>query len=73
MNYAVEQRLRFIDCMLAYYGRVGRNELTDFFGIGEATATRDFLLYKEAAPDNLIYSLSEKTYVRGDGFLRVYS
>lgn len=72
MNYAVEQRLRFIDCMLAYYGRVGRNELTDFFGIGLAQATRDLGVYQDAAPDNLFYDVSAKTYARTKAFVRLY-
>lgn len=71
-GYAQEQRLRFIDSMLKYYGHVGRNEVIDFFGVGSACATRDFKLYKEVAPGNMLYNGETKRYVRSEIFKRVY-
>lgn len=70
MNYAQEQRLRFIDCMLVYYGFVGRKEVCDFFGVGEATATRDFRMYSELAPDNLVMDRASKVWQRSRRFSR---
>lgn len=72
MSYAVEQRLRFIDCMLLYYGKCSRNEVTDYFGIGLAQATRDFGAYQDAAPDNIFYDVSAKAYARTKTFARLY-
>lgn len=72
MNYAQEQRLRFIDCMLVYYGRIGRKEVCDFFGVGPATATRDFKLYNQVAPDNLAFDVETKSWVKYRDFKRVY-
>lgn len=72
MNYAQEQRIRFIDCMLVYYGQVGRKEVCDFFAVSEPTATRDFRLYADVAPDNLVMDRSSKTWIRSGSFKRAY-
>lgn len=72
MNYAVEQRLRMIDFLLAYFGSVGRPELEDYFGIGGATVTRDFQLYNQQAPGNMVLNTHSKRWVRSDTFKRVY-
>lgn len=72
MNYAVEQRLRLIDFLLAHYGEVARSQLVDFFGISEPQATRDFRAYKELAPNNLTLNESSKKYNKLDTFKRVY-
>ena len=73
MNYAKEQRLRFIDFMLFHYGQINRAVHSDFFGIGEATATRDFREYNEAAPQNAVLDQSSKRYIKTLEFKRVYA
>jgi predicted DNA-binding transcriptional regulator YafY len=73
MNYAVEQRLRLIDFLLHNYGSVSRCELIDFFGISEATATRDFALYADMAPGNALLNQSKKRWVKSSTFKRVYA
>ena len=73
MNYAVIQRMRMIDFLLFHYGQIGRKVIMDYFGIGEAAATRDFTAYKELAPDNVEYSGTDKVYKRTLKFERVYS
>lgn len=73
MNYAQEQRLRFIECMLAYYGRIGRREVCDFFGVSEPTATRDFRQYSEIAKGNIVMDRSSKSWLRSASFKRVYN
>jgi len=72
LNYAVEQRLRLIDFLLAYYGSVGRQELCDYFGIAAAQATRDFAQYLKLAPSNMLLNNSSKKWVRSDTFKRLY-
>lgn len=72
MNYAVEQRLRFIDFLLHQYGLVNRSALTDYFGISEPQATRDFQEYKSIAPDNMEYGSVSKAYLRTEKFTRVW-
>lgn len=73
LNYATEQRLRLIDFLLANYGSVSRSELVDFFGIGAATATRDFALYAEKAPANALLNQVSKRWVKADTFQRLFA
>lgn len=73
MNYAVEQRLRLIDFLLHHYGSVSRGEIEDYFGVGSATATRDFALYAGKAPGNALLNQSSKRYVKSDTFKRAYA
>lgn len=72
MNYAVEQRLRLIELLLAHYGQVGRPILMDCFGISAPQASRDILDYTKLAPDNCRYVTATKTHQRLDGFKRVW-
>lgn len=72
MNYAVEQRMRFIDFMLDHVGYVNRAMLTDYYGIGEATASRDFKTYRELTPGNMAMNESTKCWVKTESFVRVY-
>ena len=72
MKYAVEQRLRFLEFLVAHYDSVGREHLVDFFGISAPQATRDFKLYKSIAPDNLLFDDVAKKYKRSHQFKRVY-
>jgi hypothetical protein len=71
-TYAVEQRLRFIDFLLAQYGTVNRSALVDYFGISEPCATRDLREYQRLAPNNARYSLSSRTYERLATFQRLW-
>lgn len=68
MNYAQEQRLRLIDFLLKHYGSVARAEIEDFFGVGGATATRDFALYVECWPGNTVMNPSSKRWIKTDTF-----
>lgn len=71
-NYAVEQRLRFIDFLLHQYGVLNRIAIMDYFGISMPCATRDIQLYIKKAPDNIVYDNKAKTYIRGANFKRVW-
>jgi hypothetical protein len=72
INYAVEQRLRFLEFLVVHYDSVGRDHLMDYFGISTAQATRDFRLYKELAPSNLVFDNTNKTYRVSDEFKGLY-
>lgn len=72
MNAAREQRLRFIDLMLAAYGTLNRATLMDFFGISTAQASLDIQAYTARAPGNLVYDLSARAYRRTFNFARVW-
>ena len=73
MPYAVEQRLRLIDFLLSQYGHVNRSAIMDYFGIGAATATRDFKAYKGLCKDNVIYDDVDKSYHRSNRFKRMWA
>ena len=73
MNYAIEQRMRFIDFLLLKYGKINRDFIVDYFGIGEATATRDFKKYKELYPKNIVFDNSSKMYLKAPLFERAYT
>ena len=72
MNYAIQQRLRMIDFLLAQYGNVGRTELMSYYGIGSACATRDFALYDSKHPGNALFNQVSKRWVRSDTFQPQY-
>jgi hypothetical protein len=69
----VRERLAFIDFFAYFLGRVGRKELSDRFGISAPVATRDFRLYNQIAPDNLIYRPSDRAYFKSDSFSLITS
>lgn len=73
MPYAVEQRLRLIDFLLSQYGRVNRSAIMDYFGIGSATATRDFKAYKKLCKGNMVYDDFDKAYYKTHHFKRVWA
>lgn len=72
-SYAVQQRLRLIDFLLANYGKVNRSAVMDFFGISTPQASADFKEYMAIAPENMEYDSSARTYVRRSTFKRIYS
>ena len=72
MGYATEQRLRLLEFLAIHYDSVARKQLTDYFNISAPQATRDFKLYKELAPDNLIFDNSAKKYKKSHNFTRIY-
>jgi len=72
MNQSQKERLSHIDFRLFFLGTIGRNELVQRFGIKEAAATRDIALYKELAPDNLLYDTKAKAYKITIDFKRLF-
>ncbi|WMO15279.1 WYL domain-containing protein [Pseudoalteromonas piscicida] len=64
----VRERLSFIDFYVFFLGKIGRKDLIERFGISAPAATRDFRLYNEIAPNNLIYRPNERAYVKADEF-----
>jgi hypothetical protein len=72
MNYAAEQRIRFIDVMLVVYAIVNRTALMEYFGISPAAATRDLTAYKKLYPGNMTYDEVSKSYIKAPGFKRAF-
>lgn len=72
MSPSQSERLSFIDFRLMFLGEVGRQHLTERFGISEPAATRDFAAYRTARPENLDYSHAERLYLTTAEFSPLY-
>lgn len=72
-TWSQDRRFKFIDYRLSWDGRIRRTDLTDFFGISLPQASADIAKYQDAAPGNLVYDLSQKSYLRGPEFKAMYS
>lgn len=67
-SQAQRERLVHIDFKSRFFGAFNRNDLVCRFGIKAAAATRDISLYKDLAPNNLVYDTKVKTYIVSDAF-----
>lgn len=72
LNYAQKQRLAYIDFCLMFRGHLTRHDLIEKFEVGLSAGTRDFNLYKEKCPDNLIYDTKQKRYFQTDTFTPLF-
>lgn len=72
MTYAIEQRMRLIDFLLANYGSVAPRQLSDFFGVSKAQASLDFRMYNTLNPGNMIYLHPTLCWYSTTEFNRVY-
>lgn len=64
MKWDQQQRLRLIELVTFWEGRLTTNHLMLSFGIGRQQASRDINYYiKEIAPENLVYDMSLRGYV----------
>jgi hypothetical protein len=68
IGYAQKQRLAYIDFCLLFKGAIYRQDLINRFDVGLSAGSRDFSIYKELAPGNLIYSSREKRYFQTEHF-----
>ena len=59
ISFSQRQRLAYIDFCLLFKGAIHRQDLINRFEVGLSAGSRDFTLYKELAPDNLIYDPRE--------------
>lgn len=66
------ERLAYLELRLYFLGEVSRQDLMTRFGIAPAAATRDFAVYRDAAPENIQFESSRKTYVIGDNFFPAF-
>jgi len=55
LSAAQRERLAFIEFRLWFLGTITRKEVMDRFGLASAAGTRDLVLYRELAPDNVKY------------------
>ncbi len=61
-NWAARERLRRVVVVLWGGGWVGRNDLTEVFGISAAQASGDLQRYAELNPGSMIYQTRRKRY-----------
>ena len=68
LGQAQRERLAYIDFHLYFLGEVSRADISSRFGVAPAGATRDLALYRGAAPKNIVFDGSSKTYRIGPAF-----
>jgi hypothetical protein len=68
LTWSQESRLRALDAMAFWDGRVNRADLMRRFGISVPQATNDLRRYLEFAPGNLRYDPRDKAYLTEPGF-----
>lgn len=72
LSQTQKERLFHIDFKLRFLGSINRNDLVSRFGIKAAAATRDISLYKDIAPQNLLYDTKAKSYTQSPSFKPVF-
>ena len=68
LTWPVQQRLKYIEFRLFWEGRISRQNVKNQFGISPQQATKDFNLYEEKAPGNLLYSPKLRRYIPSPAF-----
>jgi hypothetical protein len=67
------ERLAFIEARVFFLGELRRADLAKRFSQASIQASRDLALYKELAPENLVYDFQAKTYLPGAKFRLIFS
>jgi len=65
---ATRERIAHIDFTLMFKGEAVRADLMERFNIAPAQVTKDFMLYRELAPQNIEYDAPRRLHVRGSQF-----
>lgn len=68
-NTQPRQRYRFIELIAYWEGRINATTLAQQFGQSRQQNSADINAYKKRAPDNLVYSSSQKVNIPTDHFL----
>lgn len=68
VSQAQRSRLRYIDFRLFFLGELHRADLMERFEVAGAAATRDVALYKEFAPQNMVFNDPLKRYEPSETF-----
>ena len=68
LRWSVEHRLSFIDWRLFWENRMNRSDLMSRFRVSVNQASTDLNRYIRAAPRNMVYDKSARTYVPGPSF-----
>lgn len=62
IGFAQRQRLTYIESVAYWEGRVDRPRVAREFSVTENHVTKDFRLYKEAFPGNILYDETSRVY-----------
>jgi len=62
------ERLRFMESLACWEGVVNRQRVCEAMHVSLNHLTRDFALYRDAYPDNLVYDISNRCYRPGPRF-----
>lgn len=65
-------RLAFIEFRLLFLGSVNRPDLAKRFGVSESAASRDLALYRQLAPENILYNRSDAVYLPNESFIPLF-
>ena len=68
LTWCQRSRLKAIETLAYWKGRVNTSDLIRYFGISRAVALRDFKIYRGIAPRNLEYNPTDKAFAPADGF-----
>lgn len=68
IGYAQRQRLQYIESVAYWEGKVDRPRVSRVFEMSDNHITKDFTVYRNAFPDNLIYDVSGRYYRPGRDF-----
>ena len=68
MEWNKQQRLRAIEIITFWHGRLNTGDLKDAFGISRNQASGDIKMYAKNFPDNFHYSLSDRAYLKSSSF-----
>jgi len=68
LSQAQKDRLKHVELRLRFLGEIQRPALMQRFGIASAAASRDLALYKDLAPNNIVYDDKTKRYLLGTSF-----
>ncbi len=67
------ERISFIEARLFFLGELRRADVAKRFSGASIQASRDLAVYKELAPENLVYDFQAKTYLPGEKFRLIFS
>lgn len=68
LKWDIRQRLAMLEATALWEGRVTTGALTRLFGISHGQASKDFSLYHQLAPANLVYDTKQKAYFPAEEF-----
>ena len=69
---ATRERIAHIDFTLMFKGEAVRADLMTRFNMAPAQVTKDFMLYRELAPQNIEYDAKRRVHIRGAAFTSLF-